>query len=148
MPPFGLAPSATTMMVKHAPQRRGPNSLLDDLQIVGNLRNQNDVGATADTRIERNPARVAAHHLDDHDAAVRLGRRVQPIDGVGGEADGGVEPERVGRADDVVVDRLGHADQRDAHLGELVGDGQRAVAADDDQPVEAHCGNISMQRWL
>ena len=97
-----------------------------------------DVGAAADPRVERNPARVAAHDLDHHDAVVRFGRRVQPVDRVGREATAESKPKRVGGADDVVVDRLGHADQRDAHLGELVGDGEGAVAADDDQAVEPH----------
>ena len=67
---------------------------------------------------------------------MRFGGRVQPIDRVGRERDRGVEPEAVGGADDVVVDRLRHADDRDAQLAELVGDRQRAVAADDDQRVE------------
>ena len=47
-------------------------------------------------------------------------------------------PKQFGRADDVVVDGLGHADERNARLAELVGDGERAVAADDDQRVEPH----------
>ena len=51
---------------------------------------------------------------------------------------GGVETEAVGRADDVVVDRLGDADERDPHLREPVRDRQRAVAAEDHQGVEAH----------
>jgi hypothetical protein len=66
--------------------------------------------------VERDPAGVPPHHLDDHDAVVRLGGRVQPIDGVGREIDGGVEAETVGGADDVVVDRLRDADDRDAAL--------------------------------
>ena len=53
------------------------------------------------------------------------------------KADRGVEAEAVGGLDDVVVDRLRHADERDAALGELVGDGQGAVAADHHQAVQA-----------
>ena len=49
-----------------------------------------------------------------------------------------VEPEAVRRADDVVVDRLRHADDRHAALAELVRDRQRAVAADDDERAEPH----------
>ena len=50
----------------------------------------------------------------------------------------GVEAETAGRAPDVVVDGLGHADHRDAHQVELMRDLQRAVAADDDQRVQLH----------
>jgi hypothetical protein len=69
---------------------------------------------------------------------VRFGGRVQAIDGVGREIDGGVEAETVGGPDDVVVDRLRNADDGDAAMIEPVGDRQRAIAADDDQRVEAH----------
>ena len=92
----------------------------------------------ATPRVQRDPAGVAPHHLDDHDAAVGFGGRVQAIDRVGREADRGVEAEAAGRPVDVVVDRLRHADERDALLVELVGDGQRAVAADADERVEPH----------
>ena len=58
----------------------------------------------------RDPPRVAAHHLDDHHPVVALGGGVQPVDRVGRDLHRGVEPEReVGRRQ-VVVDRLGHAD--------------------------------------
>jgi hypothetical protein len=78
-------------------------------------------------------SRRTAHHLDDDDAAVRFGGRVQPIDRFGREADARVETEAARRAVDVVVDRLRDADERDALLVELVRDGERAVAADADR---------------
>ena len=45
--------------------------------------------------MHRDPAGVPAHHLDDHDAVVRLGGRVQPVDRLGRDRHGGVEAERV-----------------------------------------------------
>ena len=67
---------------------------------------------------------------------VGLGGRVQPVDGLGGDGDGRVEPEGdVGPAE-VVVDRLGDADHRDAVLMQPVGDAQRPVAADADEGVD------------
>ena len=114
------------------------DALRDLLQVVGDLGNQDDVGATGDAAVQGDPAGVAAHDFDDHDAAMRFGRRVQPIDRVGREADGGVEAETARRADDVVVDGLRHADERNAFLVELVRDGQRAVAADAHERVELH----------
>jgi hypothetical protein len=38
------------------------------------------VFSSGDAAVDGDPAGVAAHHLDDHDAVVRLGRRVQPVD--------------------------------------------------------------------
>ena len=95
------------------------------------------MGVAGDARVHRDPARVAAHHLDDHDALVRFGRGVQPIDRLGGDGDGGVEAERRLRARQVVVDRLRHADDRHALLEEPARDAERAVAADRDQRVDA-----------
>jgi hypothetical protein len=108
------------------------------LRVVGDLRNQDGVGAAGHAGVQRNPPGVAPHHLDHHHAVMRLGGRVQAVDGVGGKAHRGVEAEAARRADDVVVDRLRHADERDAHLVELVRDGQRTVAADADERVELH----------
>ena len=108
------------------------------VEVVRNLRNQDHVGAAGDTGVQRDPPGVAAHHFHHHDAAMGLGGGVQTIDGVGGEADGGVEAEAAGGADDVVVDRLRHTDQRNALLVELVGDRQCAVAADADERIEVH----------
>ena len=87
-----------------------------------------------DAGVGGDPPAVAAHHLDHHHPVVALGRRVQAVDGVGGDLHGGVEPERHVGADDVVVDRLRHADDRQPLLGvELAGDAQRPVAADHDE---------------
>ena len=98
---------------------------------------EDHVGAAGEPGVEGDPAGVAAHHLDDHHAVVRLGRRVQAVDRVGGDLHRGVEAERhVGPAE-VVVDRLRHADHRQAVLAvEPRRGAERVLAADRDQPVE------------
>ena len=125
VPSFGLAPFGDDDDAEvRAPGVALLDRLRDHVDVVRDLRDQDDVGAAADARVERDPARVAPHHLDDHDAVVRLGGRVEPVDRVGRERHGGVEPEAVGRADDVVVDRLRDADDRNAALVEVVRDGR------------------------
>ena len=121
-----------------APAIAREQTFRNDLDVERNLGDENRIGAARDAGMERDPSRVAPHHLDDHDAMVRLSGRVQAIDRVGRECHGGVEAEAGGRADDIVVDRLGHADHGDAALTELLRDRQRAVAADDDDRVEPH----------
>ena len=64
--------------------------------------------------MQGDPAGVAAHHLDDDDAVVRLGGRVQPVDRLGGDRDRRVEAEGVVGAGEVVVDRLRDADDGEA----------------------------------
>ena len=100
--------------------------------------NQDRVGAAADARIEGDPPGITPHHLHDEDAFVRFRGRVQTIDSIGGERHSGVEPEAVGRADDVVVDRLGDADAWGCRTRRIVRDGERAVPADHHQRVEPH----------
>ena len=93
-PPFGNAPSATTTMLNLAPHFvAGAEPFGDDVEVKGDLGDQNGVGSAGDTRIERNPSRVPAHDLDNHDPVVRFRRRMQAVDRVGGERDGGVEAE-------------------------------------------------------
>ena len=53
------------------------------------------VRAAGDAGVQRDPAGVTAHDLDDQHAVVRLGRRVQPVDRLRGDVDRGVEAERV-----------------------------------------------------
>ncbi len=107
--------------------------LVDVERLLGH---EDDVGAAGDPRVRRDPTGVAAHHLDDHHPVVALGRRVQPVDGVGGDLHRGVEPEReVGRRE-VVVDGLRHADELHAVGAELGGDAEGVLAADRDQRVD------------
>ena len=81
--------------------------------------------------------RVPAHHLDDHHAVVRLRGRVQAVDRLGRDRDGGVEAEGVVGRVQVVVDRLRNADDRKAVLGvEPRRDAERVLAADRDERVE------------
>ncbi len=88
--------------------------------------------------MEGDPAGVAAHHLDDQDAVVTVGRRVQAIDRLHRDVDRGVEAEGVVGGAEVVVDRLRHADDRHAVLAvEARGGSERVLAADRDQPVDA-----------
>jgi hypothetical protein len=65
-----------------------------------------------------------------------LGRGVQAVDGIGRKIHRRVETEAAQRPDNVVVDRLGNADDGNALHRELMRDRQRAVAADDDQRVQ------------
>ncbi len=106
--------------------------------IVGNFRQQDHVGAAGDAGLQRDPTGVAPHHFDDHDALVRFRGGVQAIDRVGRERHRGVESEAAGRPDNVVVDRLRHADDGDALQVELVRDAQRAVAADHHERLQSH----------
>ena len=98
---------------------------------------QDDVRAARDTRGDRDPAGVAAHEFDDHHAVVRLGRGVEPVDRLGRDRHRGVEADRGVGADNVVVDRLGDADdgqpRRHRHLACGL---EGAVAADADEAVE------------
>jgi hypothetical protein len=63
---------------------------------------------------------------------------VQPIDRFGSKINGGVEPETVCRAHDVVIDGLGNANDWDAQSAEPMCDGERAIAADDHQGAKTH----------
>ena len=102
------------------------------------LRDEDHVGAPGDAAHDGDPARVAAHHLHDHDPVVRLRRRVEPVDRLGRDEDRGIEAEGVVGRREVVVDRLRHSHDRELVLRvEPGGDAERVLAADRHQRVEA-----------
>ena len=114
----------------------------DLLDVERALRDEDHVGAAGQARVQRDPARVAAHHLDDERPVMALGRRVQAVDRLHGDVHRGVEAEReVGRAE-VVVDRLRHADDGDALAVQPRGDAEGVLAADDDQRVHAEAAQV------
>ena len=85
----------------------------------------------------RYPPGASSHDLDHHDAVVRLGGRVQPVDRLRADLHRGVEADRDVRSRDVVVDRLRDADDREAVLRmEAMRDRQRPLAADRHHAVE------------
>jgi hypothetical protein len=97
MPPSpGLGPLCDHHDAEAGAERvAGADGLRHLLDVVGNLGDEHDVGPAADPGVEGDPAGVAAHHLHDHDAPVRLGGRVQPVDRVGRERHRRVEAEAV-----------------------------------------------------
>jgi hypothetical protein len=108
-----------------------------DLVDVERLLGDEDLGGAAGhARVHRDPTGVAAHHLADEDAVVRLGGRVQTVDRVGRDLHGGVKAERDIGGRQVVVDRLRDSHDLHAGLGELVGDAERVVAPDGDERVD------------
>ena len=73
---------------------------------------------------------MAAHHLHDDHAVVRLGGGVQAVDRVGGDLHRGLKAEGQVGAAEVVVDRLGHPDHGDALFVQAQRDAERVLAAD------------------
>src|SRR5581483_3284105 len=69
------------------------------VDVEGILGDQHHHRSPTDARPQGDVTGMAPHHLDDHHAVVRLGRRVQPVDGVDADLHRGVEPERQLRAD-------------------------------------------------
>ena len=111
-----------------------PAHLFDVERLLGDQRH---VRAGGQPGVQRDPAGVPAHHLDEHHPLMRLGGAVQPVDGLGRDLQRGVVAECDVGAVDVVVDGLGHPDDGNVLLGEPVRGGQRALAADRDQHVDA-----------
>ncbi len=106
------------------------------------LRNQDHVRVPRDAAVQGDKAGIAPHHLYHHDPVMGLGRRVQTVDRLGGDADRRIETEGDDGAPHVVVDGLGHADHRHAFFGEAVGDLQATVAADGHQRIEAQPAEV------
>ena len=89
-----------------APGVAPPQPLAHGVEVEGDLGDEDLGRAAGHAGMGGDPSGVATHHLADDDPVVRLGRRPQPVDGVGGDLHGGVEPEGDLGPGQVVVDRL------------------------------------------
>src|ERR1044072_8164390 len=119
-----------------------PDLPADGVDVERDLGDEDDVGGGGDAGVERDPTRVAPHQLDGEDTLVRRGGRVQAVDGLGGDADRGVETEGERRAGQVVVDRLRHTDDRHPLVPRGVGGAYRAVPARGYQRVDAEAVKV------
>src|SRR6476469_1135331 len=118
-----------------------PLDPVDDLvDVEVPLRHQDHVRAAGEAGVQRDPAGVAAHDLDDQGAVVRLGGGAQPVDGLGRDVHRGVEAEGVVGGAEVVVDGLRHTDHADAVVGQPLRDAEGVLAADRDQGVDLELG--------
>ncbi len=83
---------------------------------------------------------------------VRGGGRVESVERLGHDADGGVEADAVVRAGQIVVEGLGHAHHGCAAVGQPVRDPLRSVAADGDQSVDVFVDGpkhaLASTRWI
>ena len=133
------APSLTTTRPYGLPSsRRRLQHRAHVVEIDRHLGDEDVVGGDGDAAEAGDPAGVAAHRLDHHDAAMRLGRGPQPVHRLHHDVDGRVEAEGEVGGGEVVVDGLGHADGGQLLLVvQAGGDAERVVAADGDQGGQA-----------
>ena len=123
----------------------------DLLRGVGDLGNDDHVGAGGDAGVQGQPSGLVAHDLHDEHPGVGEGGGVDGVDDRHGDVHGGLEAEGHLRAPQVVVDGLGQGDHVDAVLAEEVGGLVGAVAPQDHQTVEPgllHRGQHLLQLGL
>lgn len=114
-----------------------PDDLGEPVDVEGAFRHHDGVGTARHARVQGDPSGVAAHQFDDHDALMRLGGGLEPVQCLGRHRHRRVETEGDIGAGDVVVDGLGHADDRQAGLAEQPSRLEGALAADRDDGVDA-----------
>ena len=88
--------------------------LAHGLEREGDLRYQDLGRAAGDPGMHGDPADVATHHLAHDHPVMGLGRGLEPVDGLGGDLHGGVEPEGHLGPREIVVDGLGYPHHREA----------------------------------
>ena len=108
----------------------------DLVDVIGDLGEQDHVRAASDARVQRKPAHLVAHDLDDENTAVRAGRCMDLVDSRSGNVDCRLEAEGHLRSPEVIVNGLGKGDHIQAFLAEQVGCLGGAVSAAHDQAVQ------------
>ena len=110
---------------------------LDDvIHVVGDFGDQDDVRAARNAGVQRDPANLVPHDLDNEHAAVARGGGVDVVDALGGDVDGARKAKGHLGAPGVVIDGLGQGDNVEALFAQAVGGLGGAVAAQHKQAVE------------
>ena len=117
--------------------------------IIRMLRDQDDIGAACNAGVQRKPACLVAHDLDAHHPAVAAGSRMDAVNNIGCDIDGCMETEGDIGAINIVVDRLGKANDVEPFLAEQVCGFVGTVTAQAEQAIELsflislfHCGDF------
>src|SRR5260370_9889285 len=93
----------------------------DSVVIERDFRNQNNIGASCDSAVQRDPASMAPHYFDNHHAFMADGGGVQSAARVHHGMDCGIQSELHCRGFKVIVDGFGNSDAIDARLLQLLG---------------------------
>ena len=141
------------VMASTVPFPQGRDHIVD---VVLVLRDDDVVGTAGDSRMCGYPPLRAAHDLDDDDPVVSLRGGCEAVDGVRCDLNGCLETEGDVRSGDVVVDRLGYANDVDALVSESHRRTQRAVPTDHDQSIDAvtferrfaGCSAFAVDIWI
>ena len=111
---------------------------LGETRLTGNFGNEDHARARGKPRVQCEPARLVAHDLHEHDAAVAARRRLDAADGVRRDLHRRLEPESDVRAVNIVVDGLWHADDVAALHTQKRGGLVRSRAAQREKAVQPH----------
>ena len=113
------------------------NPFDDPLHRHGEFGQQDGLCAGGHTGVQRNPADVPAHNLNDHAPVVRFCCGAQGVDGPRGNSRRCVEAERVVSAAEVVVNGFGNTNHGQSLIvSEPRGTSEGALAADGNHPVD------------
>jgi glycerol kinase len=115
--------------------------------VEGLFGHQGDRGPAGDPGPGGDVAYVAPHDLNDHYAVVRFGCGVESVDRIRGDLDSRVEAEGAFGAINVVIDCLGHADERNAFLINTSRSRKGSLATDHDERIDlapSHRGTHSV----
>ena len=113
-----------------------PDLVVDLGEMVGNLRDENDVGGSGHAGEEGDPPGMAAHELDHEGSFVGFGGGVEPVDAFGCKMNRRIKAEGDHRFVKVVVDGFGNPHNMEPLFVQHMGNGQRTVPADGDQRIQ------------
>ena len=114
----------------------GFDGFADTVNAVFNLRNKDDIPAACQPCIEGDPAGIVPHYLNDHGSLVRVGGRMESVDGIRGNGNGRVKTKGDLRAIDIVVDGFWNPNHVDACFLQLCSSFHGPVAADANDAIE------------
>ena len=124
----------------------GANRVADGFEFKGKFRDQDDVRAPANTGVKSDPAGVATHDFDQHDATMTFRGGVKTINSFSGDDQGSFKAKSDFGGIEIVVDAFGDRDVVDALVREIPRNVLRAIATGDDHGVDTERRAFSMHK--
>ena len=113
------------------------NLLRDGVEVIGDLRDEDNISPAGDTGCQGDPTRVPPHEFEDEHAVVAFGGGVEFVERLHRRIDCCVKAHCDLGPVEVVVNGFGHPDHAQPFLHQLLRNAHGAVAPDDQQPIDA-----------
>ena len=113
-----------------------PDCFCHNLDIIWDLRNQDNIRSSCNSCMKRHPANFVTHHLDNEDSAVGCSSCMNTVDGICRNVYRTLESERHIRSPQIIIDRLWKCNDIQPFLPQKIRRLMRPVSSKDHKAIQ------------